>query len=53
MAYDKEGLQTMRMLAVNMEYAMRCFKSAKPPTRTEKHIHTNFISREFLAAVSK
>lgn len=48
MSYDKEGLQTMKTLADNMAYVMNCLKQIPPPQRSEKHIHTNFISREFL-----
>lgn len=43
--FDKEGLQTMRRLAYNMHNAV-CHTDLEFP---EKHIHTNFISREFLA----
>lgn len=51
MKYDIEGLQTMRTLAVNMNHVMKCLNELPKPTRTEKHIHTNFISREFLKLV--
>lgn len=53
MKHDTEGLQTMRTLAVNMEYVMRCLKDMPRPIRKEKHIHTNFISREYLKLVEK
>ena len=53
MKHDIEGLQTMRTLAVNMEYVMRCLKDMPRPIRKEKHIHTNFISREYLKLVEK
>lgn len=46
---DAEGLQCLRKLAYNMEYVMRAFSFDKPQTFPEKHIHTNFISREFLS----
>ncbi len=44
---DEEGLQTMRTLAKNMAYMLKCFAAAKevgiePPQR-EKIIRTNFI----------
>ena len=44
---DEEGLQTMRTLAKNMAYMLKCFAAAKevgiePPER-EKVIRTNFI----------
>ncbi len=44
---DEEGLQTMRTLARNMAYVIKCFAAAKevgiePPQR-EKVIRTNFI----------
>lgn len=47
--YDKEGMQSMRKLADNMTYVLEGLQKVAHPTSTEKHIHTNFISREFLA----
>lgn len=47
---DLEGLQTMRTLARNMAYMLKCFEAGKengiePPER-EKQIRTNFISQK-------
>lgn len=42
--YDVEGMQSMRRLAYNIHNAV-CGTNVEFP---EKHIHTNFISREFL-----
>lgn len=44
MQYDTEGLQTMRRLAYNMHNAVLGTELEFP----EQHVHTNFISREFL-----
>lgn len=48
--YDKEGLQTMRNLAKNMIWMMRCFELGKKHgiayPKTERTEHTNFISRD-------
>lgn len=45
LAYDAEGMQTMRRLAYNLHNAVCHTELAFP----EQHVHTNFISREFLA----
>lgn len=48
--YDEEGLQTLRNLALNMVWMMRCFAEGKknginPPAGERSH-HTNFIRRD-------
>jgi len=44
---DEEGMQTMRNLAKNMIWMMRCFEAGKkagvPYPDTEKQFCTNFI----------
>lgn len=45
-AQDLEGLQTMRTLARNMAWLLRCIEAAKgtvPPPGTEPRVYTNFI----------
>lgn len=47
---DEEGMQTVRNLARNMTWMMRCFENGKqngiPYPQTEKDAFTNFIQRE-------
>ena len=47
---DGEGMQTMRNLARNMIWMMRCFEEGKkhgvPYPQTEKTAVTNFIRRD-------
>lgn len=45
---DNEGLQTLRTLARNMIYVIKGLSKEEKPEEPEKHIHTNFISREYL-----
>jgi len=45
---DIEGRQCLRKLAYNMEYVIRGLSSTIPIPFPEKHVHTNFISREYL-----
>ncbi len=42
---DGEGMQTMRVLARNMAYLLKCLDASKdiPKPKTEKRIMTNFI----------
>jgi len=44
---DEEGLQTMRNLAKNMAWLIKCVQAGKdsgiPPPQTEKSARTNFI----------
>jgi hypothetical protein len=44
---DAEGLQTMRYLAYNMAWMLKCLKAGKdagvPMPTTEKRVWTNFI----------
>jgi multimeric flavodoxin WrbA len=46
-AQDAEGLQTMRYLAYNMAWMLKCLKAGKdagvPMPTTEKRVWTNFI----------
>ena len=47
---DEEGMQTMRNLARNMAWMMRCFAEGKkhgiPYPQTETNACTNFIKRD-------
>lgn len=49
--YDKEGLLSLRMIEKNFLALLPLIKDAK--FYEEKKVHTNFISREFLAYVNK
>jgi multimeric flavodoxin WrbA len=49
--YDKEGLLSLRMIEKNFLTLLPLIKDAK--FYEEKKVHTNFISREFLAYVKK
>ena len=49
--YDKEGLLSLRMIEKNFLTLLPLINDAK--FYEEKKVHTNFISREFLAYVKK